>query len=59
MWYKAANESFVTLYHDTSRENYLLMKQSGVLKKSDVPNLTTSKDLAKAFGKQFLKERIR
>jgi len=53
MWYKAANETFVTLYHGTSRENYLLMKRSGVLRKSDVPNLTTSKELAKAFGKQF------
>jgi len=53
MWYKTANETFVTLYHGTSRENYLLMKKSGVLRKSDVPNLTTSKELAKAFGKQF------
>lgn len=53
MWYKLANETFVTLYHGTNRENYLLMKGSGVLKKSDVPNLTTSKELAKAFGKQF------
>lgn len=53
MWYKAANETFVTLYHGTSHENYLLMKRSGVLRKSDVPNLTTNKELAKAFGKQF------
>lgn len=52
-WYYLANKSFITLYHGTSRDNYILMKKSGVLKKSDVPNLTTSKELAKSFGKQF------
>ena len=52
-WYKIAQSGFVTVYHGTSRENYLLIRMSGKLRKGSEPNLTRNPAYARAFAKQF------